>query len=171
MTVDEPELAMRDAVLTEPRPVQARIPLTLGTANSRMLRWAGEHADVVGLTGFGRTLADGHRHEARWSVVQVEEQLRHVTQGAMGRATAPELEALVQQVVVTDDAEAALAGRSGRMGLSVDDLLAVPFVLVGTEDGIVAAVREHGRRWGVTRFVVREDAIDAIAPIVARLRD
>lgn len=60
VSIDTPQLTMRDAVLESPRPVQDRIPLTLGTANSRLLRWAGEHADVVSLTGFGRTLADRH---------------------------------------------------------------------------------------------------------------
>jgi probable F420-dependent oxidoreductase len=169
VNVSEPQLAMRDATLVEPKPVQARIPLTIGTANSRMLRWAGAHADVVGLTGFGRTLPDGHRHEARWSSAQIEAQLRHVTEGAAGRVEPPELEALVQSVVITDDAAAAAAERAGRLGLSVDELLAAPFVLMGTEDEVIAAVRAHQRRWGITRFVVRQDAVDLIAPIIPRL--
>ncbi|WP_369334329.1 LLM class flavin-dependent oxidoreductase [Nonomuraea deserti] len=58
--VDTSELVARSARLSSPMPVQTRIPLTLGGSNSRLLRWAGAHADVVGLTGFGRTLADGH---------------------------------------------------------------------------------------------------------------
>ncbi|HWG98837.1 MAG TPA: LLM class flavin-dependent oxidoreductase [Pilimelia sp.] len=164
-----PELALQEARLVEPRPVQARIPLTIGTANSRMLRWAGAHADVVGLTGFGRTLPDGHRHEARWGSEQIEVQLQHVAEGAAGRGWTPPLEALVQSVVVTDDAQAAAAPRAGRVGLSVDELLATPFVLIGTQDEILAAIEHHQRRWGVTRYVVRQDAVDAIAPVIARL--
>lgn len=169
VTVDSPDLVAREARLTSPRPVQDRIPLTMGTANSTLLRWAGAHADVVGLTGFGRTLADGHRHEARWRADQIEAQLAHVAAGAAGRDTPPSLEALVQTVVVTDDAEAAAAEQAERIGLTVPELLATPFVLIGTVDEIVAAVAAHRRRWGVTRFVVRRDALEPLVPVLARL--
>ena len=40
-------------------------------SDSRLLRWAGANADIVGLSGFGRTLEDGHRHEARWAGAQI----------------------------------------------------------------------------------------------------
>jgi probable F420-dependent oxidoreductase len=170
VSVDTPELAVHAAQLTAPRPVQERVPLTLGTANSRLLRWAGAHADVVGLTGFGRTLADGHNHLARWRADQIEAQLAHVAEGATGREQPPALEALVQQVVVTDGAEAAVADHARELGLTVAELLATPFVLVGTEDEIVAAVAEHQRRWGITRFVVRENALEPLAPLLPRLR-
>ncbi|MFG2100619.1 TIGR03621 family F420-dependent LLM class oxidoreductase [Micromonospora echinaurantiaca] len=168
VTVDTPELAMRAARLETPRPVR-RIPLTFGGANSTLLRWAGAHADVVGLAGLGRTLPDGHQHEVRWRAAEIEHQLECVAAGAAGRAEPPALEALVQQVTVTDDAEAAAAKTAGETGLTVAELLATPFVLIGTEDEIVATVAEHRRRWGVTRFVVRADALDPLTPVLARL--
>ncbi|MFC0003406.1 LLM class flavin-dependent oxidoreductase [Micromonospora siamensis] len=170
VTVDTPELTVHAARLAAPRPVRDRIPFTLGTSNSALLRWAGAHADVVGLAGFGRTLADGHRHEARWRVDQIEAQLACVAAGAAGRAAPPALEALVQTVVVTDDAGAVAAERAVDAGLTGPELLATPFVLIGTEAEIVAAVREHRRRWGVTRFVVRADAVEPLAPVLRRLR-
>ncbi|MEV4482123.1 TIGR03621 family F420-dependent LLM class oxidoreductase [Micromonospora coxensis] len=169
VSVDSAELTMREARLRSPRPVQRRIPLTVGTANSTLLRWAGAHADVVGLTGFGRTLADGHAHDVRWRTDQIEAQLACVAAGAAGRDDPPALEALVQKVVVTDDAEAAAAETAGSLGLTVPELLATPFVLIGTVDEIVAAVATHERRWGVTRFVVRADAREPLAPVLARL--
>ncbi|MGC1211162.1 MAG: LLM class flavin-dependent oxidoreductase [Micromonospora sp.] len=169
VTVATPELAARAARLTEPRPVQARVPLTMGTANSALLRWAGAHADVVGLTGFGRTLADGHQHDVRWRADQIEAQLAHVAAGAAGRAEPPALEALVQQVAVTDNAEEVAAPIAAETGLSVAELLATPFVLIGTADEIVAAVAGHRRRWGITRFVVRKDAVDQLGPLLPRL--
>ncbi|MEV0006113.1 LLM class flavin-dependent oxidoreductase [Micromonospora sp. NPDC050980] len=169
VTVDTPDLAAFAARLDEPRPVQDRIPLTVGTANSTLLRWAGAHADVVGLTGFGRTLPDGHRHEARWREDQIEAQLAHVTAGAAGRSTPSALEALVQHFAVTDDAGATAAPAAARLGLTVAELLATPFALIGTADEIGTAVAAHERRWGVTRFVVRADAVGALAPLLPRL--
>ncbi|MEV5691329.1 LLM class flavin-dependent oxidoreductase [Micromonospora globbae] len=169
VTVDTDDLVVRAARLDTPRPVQRRVPVTVGTANSTLLRWAGAHADVVGLAGLGRTLPDGYMHEVRWRVADIEAQLAHVAAGAEGRAEPPALEALVQRVVVTDDAEAAAAELAGQTGLDVEELLATPYVLIGTEDEIVAAVDGHRRRWGITRYVVRADALDALAPVLPRV--
>ena len=164
VTVATPELTMLNARLEAPRPVQERIPLLVGTANSRLLRWAGEHADIVGLTGFGRTKVDGHQHEARWRLADIDAQTGLAHEG--GDAT---LEALVQLVEVTDDAEGVLAERAERLGMSLDELRQVPFLLVGTADEIVAAVRGHRERWGITRYAVRRPGLDALGPLLPRL--
>ena len=169
VTVDSTDLAVHAARLDRPRPVQRRIPLTVGTANTDLLRWAGAYADVVGLSGFGRTLADGHSHDVRWRAAQLDAQLAAVAAGAAGRDDPPALEALVQRVVVGDGAAAAAAQTAAETGLTVDELLATPFVLIGSADEIVAAVAAHRRRWGVTRYVVRADALDPLAPLLPRL--
>ncbi|SDT80130.1 TIGR03621 family F420-dependent LLM class oxidoreductase [Actinoplanes derwentensis] len=162
VTADTPHLRLFDASLDKPRPVQEHVPLLLGTANTRMLRWAGAHADIVGLTGFGRTLPDGHRHDARWRLDQIDAQVEAVRSGATGRDTGPELEALVQVVEVTDDAEAVAAAHAEELGMSVNDLLEVPFVLVGTIAEIQSAIERHEKRWGITRYAVRAPAFDAV---------
>ena len=166
VTVDSPELTMFNARLEKPRPVQERIPLLIGTANSQLLRWAGEHADIVGLTGFGRTLADGHSHEARWRLSDIDAQVGLARAG--GDAT---LEALVQQVEVTDDAGAVLAEHAAELGMSETELQQVPFVLVGTADEIVASVRAHRERWGITRYAVRRPALESLGPLLPRLAE
>jgi alkanesulfonate monooxygenase SsuD/methylene tetrahydromethanopterin reductase-like flavin-dependent oxidoreductase (luciferase family) len=157
---------MLNALLEQPRPVQERVPLLVGTANSRLLRWAGEHADIVSLTGFGRTKADGHQPEARWRLADIDAQVALARAG--GDAA---LEALVQVVEVTDDAEAFLADHAARLSMSVDELRQVPFVLAGTADEIVAAVRGHRERWGITRYAVRRVGLDAIGPLLPRLAE
>ncbi|WP_326550586.1 LLM class flavin-dependent oxidoreductase [Micromonospora sp. NBC_01813] len=169
VNADTPEVTARAARLIGPRPVRERVPLTVGTGNSHLLRWAGANADVVGLTGFGRTLPDGHTHQTRWRRDEIEAQLGHIAAGAHGRDDPPQLEALVQKVIVTDDAEADAAGISAALGMTVAELLATPFVLIGTEAEILSAIAEHERRWGVTRYVVREDALDPLTPVLGEL--
>jgi probable F420-dependent oxidoreductase len=161
VTVDAPQLTVTGARLAEPRPVQDRVPLIIGGGNARLLRWARDHADLIGLSGLGRTLEDGHSHTVRWRLDQIDEQVE-----ALGGRP---VEALVQHVEVTRDAEAALAGMAERTGLPVDQLRQVPYVLAGTEDEIVAAIREHERRWGITRYAVRRPALDAIAGVMERV--
>ena len=164
--VDTGDLKTRSARLVEPRPVQASIPLTLGGANSTLLQWAGRHADTVGLSGFGRTLADGHSHDVRWRQHELEAQVQHVTAGAAERDQPPLLEALVQQVTVTDDAGAAVADMSRETGISAEDLLASPFLLIGTREEIITAIGANERRWGITRYVVRENAVSAAESLI-----
>ena len=137
------------------------VPLLFGGGNTRLLRWAARHADVVALSGLGRTLADGHQHTARWRTADIDAQVEL----AGGRPT----EALVQHFQVTDDAEAALAEFTADTGLDVDQVRATPYVLVGTAEEIAAAVRGHERRWGITRFAVRRSALDGIEPVLRLL--
>ncbi|MFC7404145.1 TIGR03621 family F420-dependent LLM class oxidoreductase [Georgenia alba] len=156
--------------LTNPRPIQDPLPLLVGTSNSRLLRFAGEHADVVGLAGLGRTLPDGHQHEVRWTPEVVDEQVALVEEGARAAGRdRPQLEALVQLVAVTDDVDGATAEVAEQTGIAADRLLEVPYVLAGTEDEIVGRIEQHHRRWGITRFVVRRDAVDVLAPLLPRL--
>jgi alkanesulfonate monooxygenase SsuD/methylene tetrahydromethanopterin reductase-like flavin-dependent oxidoreductase (luciferase family) len=162
VTVDRPELTVTAARLAEPRPVQDRVPLVIGGGNRRLLAWARDHADLIGLSGLGRTLPDGHMHTARWRLDQIDEQVAALA----GRP----LEALVQHVEITGDAEAALADTAGRTGLPVDQLRQIPYLLVGTEDEIVTSLREHERRWGITRYAVRRPALDALAGVLKRVR-
>ena len=155
--------------LNAPLPVQTSIPLVIGGGNSQLLRWAGEHADVVAVSGLGRTLPDGYSHSARWRPDQIDAQLEHVHAGIERAANRPEIEALVQFVSVTSDASAAARELATELDMSVNDVLASPFVLIGTEDEIVEAIRGHERRWGITRYVVREDAASALAKLLPRL--
>ncbi|MGX6602036.1 LLM class flavin-dependent oxidoreductase [Micromonosporaceae bacterium Da 78-11] len=145
--------------MTKPLPVQAKVPLLIGGSNTRLLGWAAEHADLIGLTGFGRTLADGRDHDVRWRPDQVDAQV--------ALAGGKPLEALVQAVEVTDDAGAVLAKFAAEVKMSEADLAATPFVLIGTQDEVIAKLRDLERRWGITRFAVRRQALDAVEQILA----
>jgi hypothetical protein len=160
---------LREARLDAPRPVQRRIPLTIGTSNSALLRYAGGRADVVGLSGLGRTLSDGHQHAVRWTPAQVDTQVALVAEGAVGRSRPLVLEALVQQVTITDEAGAVAAELAGSFGGRAEDLLAVPYLFIGSEDEIVDAVLERRHRWGITRYVVRRDSMEEVGRLLPRL--
>ena len=48
-------ITLQCARLEAPRPRQEPVPLLVGGNGRRVLRYAAEHADVVGLSGLGRT--------------------------------------------------------------------------------------------------------------------
>lgn len=144
--------------MAAPLPVQKKVPLLIGGGNSRLLGWAAEHADLIGLSGLGRTLPDGHLHEVRWRPDEVDAQV--------ALAGGKPLEVLVQRMRITDDAAAEYAAYANDVGCSAADLAAVPYVLIGTRDEIAGKLGEIERRWGIGRFAVRADAVDAVGELL-----
>lgn len=161
---------LRDAVLTRPRPVQEPIPVLVGGNGTRVLRYAAANADIVGFSGLGRTLPDGHNHETRWSRDQIDAHVEIVRDAAQQAGRTPAFEALVQHVEITDDAEAACARfAEGIPTTSVAELLSAPYVLIGTVDELVTELRAHQKRWGFDRFVMRAPARAAGAQLLEAL--
>jgi probable F420-dependent oxidoreductase len=169
VTFDGEYVATDEAFLLTPRPVQSTIPLLVGGNGTQLLRLAAAHADIISLTGLGRTLEDGHHHTADWSVESIDNRVALVRDG-MGEREAV-LDAGVQHVEITDD-RAGAAERVARAvaGLTPTDVLAAPYALIGTVDELVDELAEHRERWGFTSYVVRAQAVDDVASLLDRLR-
>jgi hypothetical protein len=130
-----------------------------------LLRAAGELADVVGLQGLGRTLADGHQHDVHWTTDHLTTQIDQVRAGARSRFDQIEFNALTQVVTITDDRAAALADVCAELpGLALEDAATMPYLMIGSVDEIVEHIHACRDRWGITYFVVRE--LDTFAPIL-----
>jgi alkanesulfonate monooxygenase SsuD/methylene tetrahydromethanopterin reductase-like flavin-dependent oxidoreductase (luciferase family) len=147
--------------LPHPRPIQERIPLLIGGNGRRVLAYAAERADVVGITGLGRTLADGHAHDVEWSVEQIDTRVGFLR--SVERPLA--IDSLVQMVVLTDDRRATADVLGTEHGLDPEQLLACPYALLGTPTEVAAEIAAHRERWGITRYTVRADAFDAVGAI------
>lgn len=151
---------LADAVLDDPTPVRNPIPLLVGGNGRRVLRFAARSADIVGITGLGKTLADGHRHEVDWSRHAVEQSIQTISSAVGDGHASPEVEALVQAVVVTDDASAAARDLTEFIpGASVEDVLEAPFVWIGTVDEIAAKLHETKNGLGISRYLIRPSAM------------
>ena len=150
-----------DAYLLTPRPVQEKIPLLIGGNGERVVRLGGRVADIVSLTGTGRTLADGHRHEVDWSDAGISARVEMVRGAALRRRSQsqsesrPALDALVQHLAITRDRAAAAEqvaparSRSERAA----NVSGSPYVLLGTLDEMAAEIAQHYERWGFTSYV------------------
>ena len=154
-----------------PLPVQRpRPPIIIGGNGPRLLALAAREADTVNLTGITFTRGGTTLDMSGWKVAGVDERLRVIRDAAGGRFGALELSAQVQRVIVTDrPREAAEELQKTWKQISVDEILAAPFVLIGTVDEMVEALQARRDRWGISYFVTFEPFLDALAPVVARL--
>ncbi|AEV82018.1 F420-dependent oxidoreductase [Actinoplanes sp. SE50] len=144
--------------LDRPRPVRERVPVLFGGGNTELLRWAATNADVIGLSGLGRTLADGHTHTARFHPDQVDAQVE--------LAGGTPVEALVHYFAIGDDAGRRYATWAADAGISPAAAAESPYLLAGTAAEIRAKLQRCERRWGLTRYVVRRPAFESMAPLL-----
>lgn len=153
------------------RALQTHLPIFVGVNGPAALAHAGRHADTIGLTMLGRTLEDGQRHEVRWEADRLDRTVAFITTEAeaSGRSEAPELHALVQSVIITDDREAAAAKMVvGGWVPSTEIALTTPFLAIGTHAEIAAHFRACRERWGISYFSVRD--VESFAPVIALVR-
>ena len=74
---------------------------------------------------------------------------------------------LVQDVEITDDAEAAAERLTTHVpGASVDDLLGAPFVWLGTVEEIKENLRGHAAVLGIDRYTVRGPSVADVRRIL-----
>ncbi len=125
--------------------LQRTVPLLIGGNNRAILRFAAERADVIGLTGLGRTLEGGHEHELKWSRDQLSESFA-LARSSTNRTRRPEIQALVQVAQVTDDPASVAEKMGADFDVAPDQILASPFVLVGTVDQLAQEMLS----WGVS---------------------
>lgn len=154
-----------------PRPVQRpRPPMFIGGNAPRLLQLAAGQADIVGLTGIAFRRGGTAPDVSDFRAAVVDERVRLVREVAGERLERVELNALVQRVIVTDDRRGAAQELSARWpSLTADEILASPYVLVGTVDQIVDDLRARRDRWGISYIMTHEPFTDALAPVVARL--
>lgn len=146
-------------------PAHGDIPLLLGGNGRRLLTHAARHADIIGLSGLSRTLPDGLQHEVAWRPDQIDERL-DLIRSAIPAGRAPILEALVQHVEITDDAEAAIAAWAGDdIAGPPAQLLQAPYVLVGTVEEVVDKIRWNAEHRGILAYAVRAPVLDQVGDI------
>ncbi|HEX8006024.1 MAG TPA: LLM class flavin-dependent oxidoreductase [Trebonia sp.] len=170
VTQDGKYLTLRESRLDR-LPVGERVRLLVGGGHPLILRAAARHADVVGLSGLGRTLPDGHSHEVRWSRAGLHRQLQLVQEEAQQAGNRPIIEALVQMVRVTGDRDAAIEELSTEIpGASPEDIARTPFLLIGSHEEMAAQMLTQAEELGITSYVVREHAVPDLERVLALIK-
>lgn len=170
VTTSNKHFALSSAQLTD-FPVKRKVPILIGGNGRRVLSFAARESDFIGVTGLGRTLADGHSHEVNWSLNELNRTFDRLASVARDAGNAPEIEALVQHIEITDDAERTAAQMAEFVpGASADVLLNAPFMWIGTAKEISTQINQHAEAWGITRCVIRDSAIAAGSEVLHSLQ-
>lgn len=149
-----------------------RPPLLIGGNSEEMLRLAALHADIVSLPGARQ--APGMPIGMLQPLTEDEfaQRVAIFQKHAENRLDDIEVNLQFQAVIVTDNREQAAAGFGRRFGLDlpVGEILKIPVLLVGTESQILDRLSEYRNRYGITYFTVLQHYMDALGPIVRRLK-
>jgi probable F420-dependent oxidoreductase len=152
-----------------PTPVQRpRPPLLLGGNSRRLLDLAGREADIVSFLGFSHRSGGREFDFGAFGEDGTAARIDIVRNAAGSRFGELMLNAVVQRVVVTDNARSAAADLAADAKLSVDEVLDSPYLLVGSVDAIADGLRARHERHGFTYWVVPEGVMDAFAPVIER---
>ena len=153
-----------------PKPIQSpHPPILIGGGGKRVLSLAAREADIVGINpkiASGEVDAQAAQNGAP---ELTDEKVRWVKEAAGDRYDELELNMLVFAVVVTDDKQAVAEMMAPMFGLDPALVNDYPLAWIGTENEIVDALQARRERWDVSYLVVQSDAMEAAAPIVARL--
>ena len=145
-------------------------PLLLGGNGDRMLRLAARTADTVAFAGASLKPGSTTGELVLRSAAELDGRVALVAESAGERD--PERNLLVQAVSIVEDRRAAMAELQKRFEvdyLSVDELLELPTLLLGTVDEIVAQLHAARERFGITYFTVLQPDLEALAPVMGEL--
>ena len=154
-----------------PPPVQRPRPPVLVAGNGpHLLALAAREADIVGFSGITFVQAGSTPDVSAFMAAAVDERVRLVREAAGARFDELELNVLVQRVVETEDRRGAAKELAERWpALSADDILASPFVLLGTIDDMASQLVAQRLRWGFSYYIVFDSVLETFAPLVDRM--
>jgi probable F420-dependent oxidoreductase len=154
-----------------PKPAQRpHPPFFIGGGGKRLLTIAGKEADIIGV--HFRVKDDGTVDPSERTEAAIAQKIAWIRQAAGARFKAIELNILLSGVVITENRQQAaqqFARKRARPGTTAEQLLANPYLLLGSIDYIIEQLQRLREQFGISYFVVGDDNMETLAPIVARL--
>ncbi len=154
-----------------PKPLQSPLPVLIGGGGPRVLKFAAQHADIVGINA---TLTSGAVDASTIDsmtpdAVDLKVAIVRTAADAAGRLDQIEINIRAFMVVITDDIDKALDTLSGFTGAPRDVIAKSPFALVGPTEKLIEDIQARRERWGLSYVIVGQNDIEPFAPVVAAL--
>lgn len=153
-----------------PLPVQRpHPPLIVGGGGRRVLSLAAREADIVGIIP---SLTAGKVDASTGPEATPEatdQKLAWIREAAGDRFGDIELQVRLEVALVTDDPDPYFEALSGSFGLTPDQARGCPYALCGPVEAMVDQLLERRERWGLSYVGIPFEAVEAMAPVVAKL--
>ncbi len=144
-------------------------PILVAGGGPRMLRFAAQHADIVGVNP---ALSNSEQRAQSYSdgvADRVDEKFALIREAAGPRFDDLIFHSWLKWASITDDPSAVAASVAASTGLSVSDVRESPFVLIGSVGEIVERLYELRDRWGYTYYTVQQPVAHEFAPVLEQL--
>jgi probable F420-dependent oxidoreductase len=153
-----------------PLPVQRpHPPLIVGGGGRRVLSLAAREADIVGIIP-SLTAGKVDASTGREATPEATDQkLAWIREAAGDRFGDIELQVRLEVALVTDDPDPYFEALSGSFGLTPDQARGCPYALCGPVEAMVDQLVERRERWGLSYVGIPFEAVEAMAPVVAKL--
>ncbi len=155
----------------QPKPVQRpHPPFIVGGGGPKILALAAREAEIVGINANLRS-GDGTSPDAAHSLTSTATDRKMAALRAAAGAGFDDLEiqTLVGFVHRAENPSGIIDAMAQSFGVDREDARMAPVTLVGSESEIVELLEQRRARWQMSYVVLPDDALDACAPIVARL--
>ena len=154
-----------------PKPIQQPLPLLIGGGGRKVLELAGRHAEIVGLNP---KLPNGVIDASAGpdaTALATDRKIGWIRAAAGSRFDQIELHTRIHLAIVTDDRTGMAEALAPALGISPADALESPHALCGSVDQIADDLLARRERFGIASIGLSLDALDAMAPVVAKLHD
>ncbi|MCF3938574.1 LLM class F420-dependent oxidoreductase [Gordonia tangerina] len=164
-----------------PRPRQGpRPPIAVGGGGPKMLALAAKHADIISVAP--STTREGKMRLSDMTIEKTAQRVDRIREVAGDRFDDIELNWTIAVIVITDDREATaeMALKALEQGyppnierdceFTVDDVMASPYLAMGTFEEIAEQIREVRRRTSMSYVGVFPTQMDAFAPVISLLK-
>jgi len=151
-----------------PKPPNGMPPLMIGGGSKRVLSIAGREADIVSLNfdnSSGRLAAEAFGSATAELTL---EKIGWIREAAGDRWPEIELEVAGYVTVVGDHPDLA-ANMAPMFGLTPEQVIDHPNVLIGSVDALCDRLVERRERFGISYITFGADVMEAVVPIVERL--
>jgi probable F420-dependent oxidoreductase len=153
-----------------PKPVQQpHPPFLIGGGGKRVLTIAGREADIVGVNPASVSGVVDAAAAKSGGAEETDQKLEWVKAAAGDRYPELEINMLIFAAILTDDAAGTIAQMAPLFGLEPEGLEQYPHAWIGSIESICDDLQARRDRWDVSYLVVQGDAMETMAPVVAKL--
>ncbi len=152
-----------------PKAVQQPVPILIGAGGPRMLRLAAREADIISILPLMQPQG-GEFHMDETTSTGFRRKVDLIQNTAGTRFEQIEIHMLIQRFAATDQPQPVIDQMSQSWGLSADEVLGSPSMLIGSIDQIVETIQQRREELDLTYYTVFEPDIDNFAPVVKRLK-